>query len=324
MKKKLFILSFLLLIIPIQFLFLYVAKNPWDDNQGNVAGIESNLPAGILNWAGIGEFRFTLYGYTSPFAVVTFDGQGVFDQTVADKTGYFEFKNRFSPFSPREACLSSKDQFGRLTSPVCLPPFPIKYNVSIGPILIPPTVSLNKDIYYIDDEVILSGQTIPNTQVDLSIFGGTNSRLSSMIYNLGSIIKPVEAFTFPELTARSDKAGNFSLVLPSSNPQDFRLFTQVNYKDSVSPSSVKLNFQVYPVWMIIIRFFLMIIAAIKSRLLEIVIAAEIIYILSIFYSFFFGSHKSRAIILAENLLPETEEEKLPVIEDGEKSLLVEA
>ena len=64
--------------------------------------------ADVRNSVSIGEFRFKLYGYTSPYAFITFEGLGIFDQTTANNKGYFEFNNRFSPFSPREACLSSK------------------------------------------------------------------------------------------------------------------------------------------------------------------------------------------------------------------------
>ena len=187
---------------------------------------------------------------------------GIFDQTTADGKGYFQFNNRFSPFSKREACLSSKDQFGRLSSPVCLPPFPVDYNVSIGPVIMPPTVSLDKKDYFMGDQVMLSGQAVPNTEVKLSVFGDnknkfearstkieTNSnfkiRILKIISDFGfrissfAFIKPVEAFTFPELTAKSDDKGNFSVNLPSSNPEKFRLFAQTDFKKSISPKSVK-------------------------------------------------------------------------------------
>jgi len=158
---KSLLLTVLLILIPLQLGFLYL-KNP-PQSPGSVAG--------VFNSVSIGEFRFSLYGYTSPKAQVTFEGLGIFDQTTADEKGYFQFNNRFSPFSSREACLSSKDQFGRLSSPLCLPPFPVNYNVSIGPVIMPPTVSLDKKDYFMGDQVILSGQAVPNTDVKLSMFG---------------------------------------------------------------------------------------------------------------------------------------------------------
>src|SRR3990172_9761351 len=287
--RRFIVYSLILLTIPLQLAYLYAVNDDKDVN--NVAGIQTRQVDSVLNWVGIGEFRFTLFGYTSPFAAVTLNGQGIFDQTISDSAGYFEFENRFSPFSPREACLSSKDQFGRISSPVCLPPFPVKYNVSIGPVLIPPTVSLDKNVYYMDDEVLLTGQTIPNSEVNLSVFTKEGKLFSTSF----ALIKPVEAFSFPDLTARSDSSGNFSVSLPSARPESFRLFAQTDFNKQESGESVKLNFQIYPIWMIIVRFFLFLIAAIKSRLLEIIISSEIIYLALSFFKMM--EKKNRAIIL---------------------------
>ena len=305
---KRLLITFLLVLIPLQLGFLYL-KTPLE-SSGTVAGIEKrHSPTGIENTVSIGDFRFSLFGYTSPKAFVTFEGMGIFDQTTADDTGYFEFNNRFSPFSKREACLSSKDQLGRLSAPNCLPPFPINYNVSIGPVIMPPTVSLDKSDYFMGDQVMLSGQAVPNTEVKLSMFGDNSSpNLLSMIYHLPSIIKSVEAFTFPELTTKSDDKGNYSVNLPSSSPNKFRLFTQTNYKKSISSNSNKLNLEILPVWMVIIKFFLFLFSLIRPRLLEIVIILEIIYILYVLKSHFFDE---KAIVLYQSHLPVIKQNSLP-------------
>ena len=249
---KRLLLTVLLVLLPLQLGFLYL--NPPPESQGTVAGIKSQS-TDIVNSAFIGEFKFSLFGYTSPYAVVSFEGMGIFDQTTANKVGYFEFNNRFSPISRREACLNSKDQFGRLSSPVCLPPFPVDYNVSIGPVIMPPTVSLDKTDYFMGDQVMLSGQAVPNTEVNLSVFGqDKDSR--GLLADFHGLVRPVEAFTFPELTAKTDSKGNFSINLPSSTPEKFRLFAQTNFKKSISPNSVKLSLDILPVWMVIVKFFL--------------------------------------------------------------------
>ena len=271
MKRLLMVL--LLILIPLQLSLLYFKNTP--KTNGNVAGItstgyfHSNQSKDVSVSAFIGDHYFSLFGYTSPLALVTFEGMGIFDQTTADDKGYFQFNNRFSPLSRREACLSSKDQFGRLSSPVCLPPFPIKYDVSIGPVIISPTVSLDKKDYFMGDKVILSGQAVPNTDIKLSVFGQNKGFLGflSRIYDLPSlIIKPVEAFTFPELLAHSDSKGNFSINLPSSTPEKFRLFAQADFNKSISPNSVKLSLDILPIWMIIIKFFLFIFSTIVGDL----------------------------------------------------------
>ena len=296
---KQLIISLLLILLPLQLGFLYL-KNPLP-SPGTVAGIK-NQSTNIENSVSIGEFRFSLYGYASPLAQVTFEGMGIFDQTAADDKGYFKFSNRFSPFSSREACLSSKDQFGRLSSPVCLPPFPVNYDVNIGPVIISPTVSLNKKDFFLGDQIILSGQTIPNSSVSLAIFNESGGHFP--FPNL-SLIKPVEAFTFPRITSTSDSKGNFSIDLPSSSPEKYRLFTQVNYVKSISPNSVKLNLEILPVWMIIIKFFLFLLSLLKPRLLEIIIAIEILYIIRVLM----GHFQSRAIILYQSHLPAIKEGK---------------
>lgn len=329
---KYLLLTLLLILVPLQLSLLYDNKSP----DGSVAGISNtsyfdNKQSKNVNVSAfIGDHRFNLYGYTSPRAFVTFDGQGIFDTTTADDKGYFEFNNRFSPLSSREACLTSKDQFGRLSSPVCLPPFPIKYDVNIGPVIMPPTVSLNNPSvgsdYFTGDQIMLSGQAVPNTEIKLSVFGDnknkfeargtkieTNLNFKIRILKIISdfelktsnfaFITPVEAFTFPELTAKSDSKGNFSVNLPSSNPENFRLFAQTDFNKSISPNSIKLNLDILPIWMIIIKFFLFLFFLIKPRLLEILILSEIIYILYILK----GHVQSKAIILKE---------RFPLIESG--------
>jgi hypothetical protein len=255
----------------------------------------------------IGEFMFTLFGYTSPYALVTIEGMGIYDQTYSDKTGYFEFHNRFSPQNPREACLTSQDQLGRITSPTCIPPFPTKYNVHIGPVLLPPTVSLNAQNYYQGDEVKLSGQAIPSTELTFSTF--IDERRSFFSYIASLLVPSVSAYTFPQLTSKTDEKGNFSLSLPSSHPEFFRVFTQASYQNGQSPESVKLNIKIYPVWMVIIHLFMLLWSIIKSRLLEIIIIGELIAIIVFFLRRYLHPHviaKSRALAIRElyTIVPE--------------------
>ncbi len=267
----------------------------------------------------IGEFRFTLFGYTSPHALVTFSGLGIFDQTYANNEGYFIFKNRFSPFSPREACLTAQDQLGRLSSPLCLPAFPTSYNVEIGPVIMPPTLSLDKNNYYIGDKVILSGQTIPNTEVNLSMFVNQTKAVNlaqNQIKNPLAIIiphffpQPVMAssqkpetqsgFAFPRLTLPVDEKGNFTVTLPSSSAKTFRLFAQVDYQKNPSPESRKLTLKILPWWMIIIQFFLIALAIIKSRLLEMIILLQLIGLVIYFLRRYFHP-KTLAIARRQNM-----------------------
>lgn len=312
--KSFLIISFLLVIIPIKIIYMYFFS-PFEKKQGDVAGIENIYQTNnIINSLYVGEFRFTLFGYTSPFAEVTFSGQGIFDKTTADKNGYFEFKNRFSPFSPREACLMSKDQFGRISSPLCLPPFPVRYNVEIGPVIMPPTVSLNKNGYFIGDKAILTGQTVPNSDINLSIF--VDKKFTDNFISSANPFFPkaVEAFSMPKLKFLSDKNGNFSISLPSSSSKKYRLFVQTGFKNSYSPNSLVLKLKIEPIWMIFVKYLLIIIKFIQSRLLEIIIISEIIALAVYFKKIFFHPYylqNKNAIVLYEEKLPQLKENRLP-------------
>jgi len=282
----LIVFAFLLLLFP---------------TQVSALTIEKSASVGVD--AFIGEHHFILYGYTSPRALVTFEGLGIYDQTFANNQGYFEFNNRFSPLSPREACLTSQDQLGRISSPVCLPPFPTKYDVNIGPVIMPPTISLNNPTaggYYQGDEIQLSGQTIPDSEVSFSTFVDEKKSLFPTVY----------AFTFPQLTTKSDVKGNFSLALPSSSSQFFRLFAQTNYENNLSPESIMLNLKVLPIWMIIIQLFLWLFSLLKPRLLEIVILCEIACLVIFFLRRYLHPHviaKNRALAIRQ-LYPILKEE----------------
>lgn len=301
MRITLFLTSLLFLLIPFELRTLYSKKLA--QNHGTVAGIETNNSVTV--GANIGSSVLSLFGYTSPKAVVTFEGMGVFEETSSNDEGYFEFDVRFSSSLTREACLSSKDQFGRVSSPACLPTFPTGDNVRVGPVIMPPTVSLDKKDYFIDDEVFLSGQAVPNTEIDLSVFGDVGTK------TYFSLVKPVEAFTFPKLKVFSDDKGNFSINLPSSTSEKFRLFAQTNYKKFISSNSNKLNFEILPIWMIIIKFFLFLFSFIQPRLLEIAIVLEITYILYVLKSHF----QEKTITLYRSRLPMIEKHNLPALEE---------
>ncbi|MCX7956119.1 MAG: hypothetical protein N2593_03415 [Patescibacteria group bacterium] len=325
-KKKdllmFFIFAFFSIILPFQIFYIHLLS---EKNQGNVAGIKEHIFQ-IKNFALIGEFHFTLYGYTSPFADVYFSGQGIADQTTADKNGYFEFKNRFSPFSPREACLSSKDQLGRISAPICLPPFPTQYNVNIGPVIIPPTISLDKKNYFIGDKVILTGQTIPNSKINMSLFVDQEKNFLSL-FNKINPIKEVNAFSISSLDIKSDNMGNFSISLPSSKAQNYRLFTQVDYQEKKSPNSLILKLNIEPIWFIIIKILFFLINIIKSRILEIIILSEILFLILYlfyllnknYYSIYVYQKKYLSIIEKKSII--LYEKKLPAIINKKSSII---
>lgn len=287
----------IILLLCLYFISL-IPLSSLNKKTGQLAGVSTTFEINVN--LTIGDHHFTLYGYTSPFALVTFSGLGIFDQTYADEQGYFVFKNRYSPFSPREACLTAQDQFGRLTSPVCLPPFPTNYNVEIGPVIMPPTLSLDKENYWVGNQVVLTGQTVPNSDVNLSLFtqNASYQKIDQLISFL-PFVKNVYAFSFPKLEIKSDEKGNFSISLPSTSAKKYRLFTQTLYLEKNSPESRKLTVEILPRWMVIFKFLGFIIELIKTRLLELLILIELIAI-AIYLIHSRLSHKQLSIIKYED------------------------
>lgn len=232
-------------IYPIKIVSLDQLDNKIDEIIVKVAIVE-NLSIGARVSAKFQKTAFILFGYSSPKSTVTIEGKNIHEATIAYSDGYFRF-NLIPALSSVETCLSSTDQFGRISSPVCLAPFPKNYTANIGPVLLAPTLSLDRKNYYVDDEIKLSGQSIPNTIVNLNIFTDDKKSLQNFIADL-HIVPQVDAFSFPQISAYTDDKGNYSFYLPSASAQFFRLFVQGNYQDQNSPKSNILNLKIFGIY----------------------------------------------------------------------------
>ena len=129
--------------------------------------------------ASIGENRVTIYGYTSPNSRVELSSPRVFSVTYSNTKGYFVFDKTLLPKNPSDLCLTSFDNNSRQTTPTCFPPPPAtNYQTDIGPILLPPTISLENDKINPNTTVTTSGQAIPDSQVNLSFYKVTDTAKS--------------------------------------------------------------------------------------------------------------------------------------------------
>ena len=189
--------------------------------------------------------RLTLFGYTSPLSKVTLTGQNIEDQVQSDNTGYFIFEDIIIPKAAGDLCLSSRDRDLRQTNTVCIPPPPaVNYNTSIGPILIPPNLTIDKEVIKPDETIIASGQTIPNSTVKIFFFQSET--------NAPSFPKEVQAFSLPALTIQSDADGNYSFNLPTAYATNYRLFASTLFdQDLASPQSNTLVFNLPSLWFLI-------------------------------------------------------------------------
>jgi hypothetical protein len=194
---------------------------------------EYNATASTTITASVGENRLTIYGYTSPNSRVELSNSKIFSVTYSDSTGYFLFDKILLPKTTLpDLCLTSSDNNSRQTTPVCIPSPPAtNYQTDTGPILLPPTISLEEDNINPNSTVVTSGQAIPNSQVSLSFYKVSDTAKSF------SFIKQVSAYSLPSVTATTDSQGNFSLNLPTAYASNYRLYASTRFNNNYSPKS---------------------------------------------------------------------------------------
>lgn len=271
------------------------------------------IPRSVNVFATLGRNYFTLYGYASPQALIKLEGIGLYAETFSNEKGYFEFHDEFSPFLPREACLTGQDQLGRISSPLCLPPFETEANVTIGPVILPPTLSLNKGIFYVSDEAVVSGQSIPDSPIYIVTFVDNN--LTTRLVRKFNLIRPVEALNIPQLEARTDALGNFSVALPSSRDTRLRIFAQTAFDNSPSPKSNTLQITFLPLWMIIVNLLRFLWESLLGRLLEIILITELVLLTLYLMRVWILKHilPQKSLLVSENDLPILVEPALPAV-----------
>ncbi|MDD3002547.1 MAG: hypothetical protein PHS06_01610 [Candidatus Shapirobacteria bacterium] len=178
----------------------------------------------------IGENEVSIFGYTSPNSKVELTGINIYSLDYSDNIGYFEFNNLVLPRNSSELCLQSKDDSSRSSSLICTPPPPsTNYHTDIGPIILPPTVSLEQDNIHPNTTVISSGQSIPKSTVIVYFYKINDSAQS--------FPKSALAYSLPKIETTTDEKGNYSINLPTAYSSDYRLYTSVTYNDNFSPKS---------------------------------------------------------------------------------------
>jgi hypothetical protein len=200
-----------------------------------VSATDYNSSASVSVSASIGENEVTIFGYTSPNSKVELTGINIYSLTYSQDNGYFEYNKIVLPKNPSEICLQSKDNSNRESTLLCLPPPPAtNYHTDIGPIIIPPTISLDQNTINPNSTVISSGQSIPNSPITIFFYKVSD--------NATSFPKSVFAYSLPPLKTTTDTNGNYSLNLPTAYSSNYRLYTSVQYDGSYSPKSNTLLF----------------------------------------------------------------------------------
>lgn len=188
-----------------------------------------------------------LFGFTGPFSKVIAEGPRSYAQTISEKNGYFSFDSIQIAEETKEICVYSVDYQKRTTYPNCIPL--TESNSNIGPVLLPPTISITDNLST-REQLSTSGQTIPESTVEIIIADGSQKTQTTLI-------SKAYAFILPKYTVKSDQNGNYSFNIPEKYG-DYRVFSLSDSKEGFTPKSQTLTIQVADRWNIVILILLLI------------------------------------------------------------------
>lgn len=265
--------SFKFLLIILSFAFLVLGSTP-----PKALAITNPISYEITVSATVGEPKLTLFGYSSPHSLVELRGTRVTEQVIADEEGYFFFDRAFlpppAPDYP-EVCLTAIDTQSRISFPTCLPPLPVgPYEITVGPVLLPPTISLEKGNFLPGEQVAAQGATIPNTPVTIYLYSANWPSYKGV-----SFISPVLAYSLPKYQIQADKNGHFEFNLPANRPNRWRVFAASYFLESPTPKSNTLAFKILNwwewLWQKIREILMLLLGLLRPHLWKIIILAEI-------------------------------------------------
>jgi hypothetical protein len=262
-------------------------------SDSNLLAFAQNLPTGsstetqITISAGIGEPVLRLWGYGPPNSRIEISGERVADFTYSRTDGYFDLSNVFLPqisdASYPELCLSAIDSISRVTPPTCIPPLPTnEFSYDIGPVILPPTLSLTKETTSTFSQAGASGTTIPNSEVKIVLAeDSSNSKLSNF-----TLVVPAKAYYIPDYTTHSNDRGNFSFNLPDNSPKTWHIFAITSYSQgTLSPKSNTLKFEVVsPITIGLVNTWALLLSLLTMQNLIIVEIAIILLIIMAIFS----------------------------------------
>jgi len=268
---------FLSIFLPIFLVAHFVSETYLLDQKGtDIKGY--TIGRKVMVSAFVGNARYSITGYTSPFALVKLEGQGIYNETHADKNGRFAFENGFSPLSPREVCITGIDTDGRITQPLCLAAFPIKQNISIGPLILPPTLSLNQPEFLINDNGILHGLSAPGSRVDINI---THDAYGQNV----------------TIRTQAHEDGEYSVTLPTSQRDTIQVQSRTQLDKLESIASNLLSFTVLPWWLLLLKWLFEALSGLKDNIETVVIIIEGIALGYVLWYFVFARKVAHPLAL---------------------------
>lgn len=234
--------------------------------------------------ANIGDGILEIFGYGPPMATIVLEGRSVYEETHTNENGYFVFKNARIRISAQEVCLRALANGSASSQPVCLS-IPAQKYVRVGPIILPPIITMNKLSYVVQDTAVIQGSTAPNSDVKVKLFS-TNIDDNS-----------TTGISLPQINTRSSKDGTFSLSIPNNTDQRLRFYAQTSYHDIDSGKSTTLTIDILPSWLMILRTFGGILSGLKNVAPWMVILGEISFLV---WFFFVRKKKKHELMVIEN------------------------
>jgi len=246
--------------------------------------------------AAVGENEVTIFGYTSPDSKVELTGINIYSLDYSDTNGYFEFNKLVLPKNSSELCLQSKDGSNRSSSLVCVPPPPAtNYHTDMGPIILPPTISIDQNKINPNSTVTSTGQSIPKSTVTVYFYKVNDSA--------ESFPKTVKAYSLPQIETTTDQDGNYSINLPTAYASNYRFYTSVTYKDNFSPKSNTLLYTMPSLFWIFLQ----------QHLYLAILIPVFIFTLILFFILLFFNSSTVYQLRSKHYLPAIKNQNFPVL-----------
>jgi hypothetical protein len=164
--------------------------------------------------AKIGEFNLAVSGIVSPFASLSIiSGGNVYKSVSANSSGAFSFSDILINRGFSDFCIDAVDWKRLGESYTCFSFPPARNNITIADVFLPPTLGVNHREVPEGSDVIISGYTMPKSEVKVHVNSG-------------------------EVLATADVSGHYSYKLKRIKKGTYELYAGAHYqgKDSLDPA----------------------------------------------------------------------------------------
>lgn len=219
------------------FIFLLLLTSYFLNPKSSLA---VSIPKSVSISAQIGS-KVSIYGYSAPNSKIDLFSSNANISTFSNKFGYWQFYQVYLPPIASEMCFYLTDNQNLSAPPTCIPTPPANdFTSNIGPIILPPTIAINSAEISPNSTVASSGQSIPNTPIQIHFFNQSQ---------ITPFPKTANAYSLPALDILTDKNGFFNFSLPTAYSTSYKFFASNHHPDlGPSPISHTLNLSLPSFW----------------------------------------------------------------------------